>query len=556
MIIPNETGTKTAWCTACYPGNLPEVFRVVLEIDPFDETLYPLGYHSDPELLFRIFDFSEPTRRIFWQARDRRPKAVHPAALLVRELTRRGMRCPTQLRVMGKPLSSFFVLVGRSGTGKTEAQQPDALAWPGLAAPKWLEDLAARRVVPQPPAGGKSSAAAATGITAPSLQPILIPHDFDDVERLGSGQVLADHLLDLEGTGENKISKMKPHPAVWIQVDELSGLLDAAKSESSTIVPTLTEAWAGLPIGNSTRAHGRRVTNGPYNVFLLGGLQPKLAHKLLPHVDSGFFQRFVFVPVTDAYFLIGEPDQVSRPVNPAAPMPHITEQDTEFIIDPAIGPELEADLVYSYADHLPNEEDEERSQVNMVRLRLAALCALLHGTLTITYDFWRWAGWVMELSARTEAWMRVEVERSAAKAGYVKGKDQAYIKAAAQTVAESAMLSTSESITKKLVSAGSDGMTLGQLQSRASDKQKNFLAAALKHLIETVKTVQLVGPRYYLLGFAPAVPDTPAPDQTTAPPAPGGGIASPGHAGAPAPGTDRHATRASNAFLNIPEDVK
>jgi hypothetical protein len=544
MIIPNETGTKTGWCSACSPGNLPEVFRDE-KFDPFDEELYPLGFPSDPELLLKIFDFSEPTRVIFWSARDRRPKAINPLTSLVRELIRRGMRCPTDVRVMGKPLSTFVAVVARSGTGKSESLQEDALVWPKLAAPKWLEDKASRTITPKgAPGGGKSATnpPAANVIATPGQQPILIPFDFDDNRSLGSGQVLADKFLITTGRGEGEVSQMKPHPVLWVLEDELSQMLDASKADSNTLVPAFTAAWSGLPIGNDTRQHGDRRVTGNYNLFMLGGIQPKLAHKLLPHVDSGFFQRFVLIPATDPYYLIGEPTEVSRPINPAAPMPHIREGD-QFTVDPKITAELEIGLVASYFDHLPNEEDEDRSQHNMVRLRIAALGALLHGTLTISYELWLWAGWIMELSRRVEAWMRVEIERSAARVARAKGKEQAYVKASAASIEDDTKMHVAEKFMAKLASAGASGHSAGELLPTLSDNQKDFRFPALKYLTDTAKTVVLVGKRYYLVGFAPGTAAQTTP--TTAPgggiATPSGGITTPGQAAAPAPGTEAQA---------------
>jgi hypothetical protein len=140
------------------PDDLDEDTREVQEklppnrrFEPYDKALYPAGFHSTTDLLRKIFDYSDVTRTIFHAARDRRPRQVHPMALLAHELLRRGTRCPVNLRLWaGTPPSTFVVIAGRSGLGKSESAKPDASPWPNLKAPTFLANAAARKVTLSP----------------------------------------------------------------------------------------------------------------------------------------------------------------------------------------------------------------------------------------------------------------------------------------------------------------------------------------------------------------------------------------------------------------------
>jgi hypothetical protein len=472
------------------PG-LPERF-VARGFDPYDASLYPKGFPTDPELLYRIFNFSDETRTIFHKARNRRPKAVNPVALLLREMLRRGMRAPVDTRLFkGTPLSMYVVVVGRSGTGKSEAAKEDASPWPGasLAAPKWLEDLAARRIAPDPktaaPAtGGSAAPGSAPAITSPSMQPVLIPHDFDKTESIGSGQALTDHLITLEGKGDNVIVQMLPHPAVLIEEDEMLTLLRASKSDSSTIVPTLNSAWTGADIGNSTRAHGNRRTTGKYSLYMWAGLQPKFVHELLGHDDSGFFQRTFLCPVTDPWRNENKPDVPQPTLVPSGSMPIIHAGDM-FTADDAVLQEIESGTEDSDYDHLLDPTDEAKSHAGQVRIRLACLAALLHGTLHITEALWDWTLNLMEVSERVDAWMRAEAEITRSAIAEKMGQERATSVAASLTHTSDMTTETAETIVQLLQRNGADGLTYGRIRANLSSTKKVWQEKALEHLTRT-----------------------------------------------------------------------
>jgi hypothetical protein len=535
MIIPNETGTPTAWTSACSPGKLPPPFKQ-REFDPFDESLYPKGFPSDPELMRRIFDFSDETRTIFHRARNRRPKAVNPIALLMRELLARGRRCPVDVRPFPHiPLSTNVVVVGRSGTGKSESAKEDVSPWPGLKAPKWLEDRASREVPAEP-----SKAPTAGAIATPASQPILIPYDFDKTESIGSGQALTDFLITLTGKGDHVVVQMLPHPSVLLEEDEMLTLFRAASSKASTIIPTLNSGWTGAAVGNNTRTHGDRRTTGKYNLFLWAGLQPKFAHELLDQDDSGFFQRAFLCPVTDPYRQINEPRIPQPRRSTPRHMTFIREGDV-FTLAPEVEAEIMNGTDDADYDHLPDPADEAKSHAGQVRLRIACMAALLHGTLHVSAELWAWTADLVEVSERVDAWMRVEADRNRAAVAEQKGVDLAQMQASAETTKADRTLDAIIAGVKALKAKGmgpdSEGLSGGQIRNCLSSTNplKKFLTnPALDEACKAGRLQAVPGTQRYRL--APEVPVfVPAPAPA---PSPGGGIATPGQATVPAPATD------------------
>ena len=484
-----EAGTARAMT----PG-LPQRF-IDRGFDPYDTSLYPKGFPSDPELMNRIFNFSDETRTIFHKARNRRPKSANPIALLMRELLRRGLRCPVETRLFkGTPLSTYVVVVGRSGTGKSEAAKEDASPWPGaaLAAPKWLEDKATKKIPADPKAA--ASASVPGGIVTPASQPTLIPFGFDKTSSIGSGQALTDHLITIEGKGDNVFVQMLPHPAVLIEEDEMLTLLRASKSDSSTIIPTMNSAWTGADIGNNTRTHGDRRTNGKYNLFLWAGLQPKFVHELLGHDDSGFFQRTFLCPVTDPWRHEGEPRIPQPTIMPSGSMPVIHPGDM-FTADDAVLQEIENGTEDSDYDHLLDPTDEAKSHAGQVRIRIACLAALLHGTLHITEALWAWTLHLMEVTERVDAWMRAEAEMTRSAVNAQMGNDRATMTAAGLSHTNDMTTETAETIVQLLHRGGPSGLTYGKLRANLSSTKKIWQEKALDHLLRT-GLVWLDGTRY------------------------------------------------------------
>lgn len=466
---------------------LPEAFRA-RKFNPNDRTLYPRGFHSDPELLRAIFDFSDETRAIFHHARNARPRRAHPVAVLMFDLLRRGMRCPVECRPWEfTPLSTFVVAVGRSGTGKTVAAMPTSTPWRDIAPPRWLAAKAAMNL----DVNEKASESVPAGTC-----PTLIPFDFDASRSLGSGQVLADRLIRKVGKGEESYNEMLPHPAILLTDDEIMTLFRAAKSESSTIIPTLNSAWAGASIGNDTRSQGDSRTTGAYNVFQWGGLQPKFAAELLKHDDSGYTQRGFKVGVTDPFRRVNQPSIPVPVVQPDGAMPVINPGDT-FRLDPRVIDAIDAVNEDADFDHLPDPEEEVESHLAQVQLRIACLGALLHKTLTVSWELWVWAGHLIEHSRRVHAWMVAEAKLADDTESGKEGARRAQIAAAQDRETSSKTNEVAAKFLNKLKQARAKGITRSDLRSSLTGSERDWTDKALAHLL-TKGMVTQEGARFFI----------------------------------------------------------
>ncbi len=413
------------------------------------------------------------------------------------------MRAPVSLRLWeSTPISTYVDIVGRSGTGKTLAAMPDASPWKVVEAPQWLADRAAKNLETDEDAAQeaaeaadeKSTDTAMFGTSGTPTSPVLIPFNFDQTISLGSGQVLSDSLIVKSGKGKNQYTEMVAHPALMLDEDELGTMLNAAKGDSATIIPTLNAAWAGRTIGNKTRTYGDNRTVGPYNVFSWGGLQPRLAHNLLCHDDSGYLQRGVFSSTADTYYLVGEPKLPIPQVIPSGAMPHITEQ-SRFTCDQVVLDYIDAANVQTYFDHLADPDDEKKSHTTQVRVRIACLGALLHGTLHISSDIWDWTAGIMEHSDRSFAWLMAEVNGNVTVGNIKTGVERATV-AAAQDAHTAEQVNDVATVALSLIaSAGGEGITAGKIRSNLAAGKRPWMDKAIAHLVKE-KLIYLDGTRY------------------------------------------------------------
>jgi hypothetical protein len=271
-------------------------------------------------------------------------------------------------------------------------------------------------------------------------------------------------------------------------------MMRSAKSENSTIVSTLNSAWAGVPLGNKTRQHGDRRTNGPYHVFITAGIQPDQAQDLLAQDSNGFLQRFLFTAVTDPYRHVNEPVIPSPTIPPAGTMPHIRSGD-KFTADQKVIDELSADDLDYDLDHLHDEYAEKMSHALQVRLRVTMLAALLHGTLHVTYELWEWAGLLMEHSHRVFAWLEVQAAEKSKEAAHKEGQMRAEAKAAQNSAETNMVHETATAICRVLTkkSVPQNGYTAAKITSYLARSKKEWVWLALSYLSTGGKIVEVDG---------------------------------------------------------------
>lgn len=298
----------------------------------------------------------------------------------------------------------------------------------GVGTPASLNLFAA---IVGPSGGGKSSGLSVGRELVKETRPI---EEFP----LGSGEGIAEAYMGeaMEPTGDMdkktgdakmvKVRKMVRHNVLF-HSDEGSTLVKLLERAGSTIGETLRSAWSGETIGqkNGRVETTRTVPARSYAAGLVIGWQPSTILPLLDDHEAGTPQRFLFcwavdqsIPPRSARVLWpGEmlspfPDSVPTSLPPpgsivAAPLPRGVGESIVFA-------EAITDELYD-TEHAKNTgslpaghplRDPFRSQHPVLKVKCAALLALLEGRRNVTDDDWRLAQIVIDTSDRVRAYLQ------------------------------------------------------------------------------------------------------------------------------------------------------
>lgn len=355
----------------------------------YDHSTYPLGHPNDPALLADIFSSSPALRALYHRARGSEIY-VGPVALLMGELVRTA-----------------------------EVAGPNAGYTTRTAEGTLVRDvLNTFTVVSSPSGGGKS---AVTSATAGFARPTSFQADLatTPVERGGvaSGQAVVDMLTETitDDTGDDgkphKVTRMIDPAVATVEVDELASLL-ASNSTGGYLKDVLLSAWSGKPFGERSRTHGAKRVTGRYVLNLVGGVQPARADVLVgaEAKASGLLQRLVITDVSDPWRPALRKGLMESGVDPS-----------DVTTLPAIPVGQEVTLPPAARTALAEEQDAvaagtlapEDGHLLHVRMRLACLTALWHGTTEVSTEMWDWSALLIEHHRRARAMTTVLCEDAA-----------------------------------------------------------------------------------------------------------------------------------------------
>jgi hypothetical protein len=269
------------------------------------------------------------------------------------------------------PLTTYAALVGGPGVGKTSSARVGGEVLP-------IPPERQMNIAPELPIGSGEG---------------LIEALFDWIEEPGKG-----------GTMREK--KVRAFDGAFVFIDEGQVLADLAARNGSTLLPTLRTAWSGAQTGsaNATRERKRLLAPMTYAYGIVIGVRETKAGPLLADRDAGTPQRFIWLRATDP----NVPDR-----SPEWPGPlrwHPPDRDTlvplrieydgptayHLDVDSSIVAEIHAaDTAQVRGELTVNDLD---SHGRLIRLRLAALLALLEERISIRPDDWELAGIVKATS--------------------------------------------------------------------------------------------------------------------------------------------------------------
>lgn len=313
----------------------------------------------------------------------------------------------------------------------------------------------------------------------------------------GEGLVGAffEMVMEEDASGKKALKNKKTKTAVHFSVDEALGLVQMSARQGTTIGSVLCTAWSGGDPGQGNASADRQrvgMVPGSYRMAGVAAIQLSLGHRLLEDtfVQQGLSGRLVFFAAED----------------PA--IPHWTARpDWPGTLDLPVHPTMPVEVAYDRAiqeEILEQNHQKMTKQVqiapidghlNLVRLKLSGIFALMDDRTAVTYDDWDLAGQALAshlalrnrmFSMRTQQSYEATVTKATAQAVFEDVRDDMRERRA--------VASLRDTIVRKVPD---EGITRAPLRRACtSGKTKHRFDAALAKAMEDGKIV-LRGDRFY-----------------------------------------------------------
>ena len=333
-----------------------------------------------------------------------------------------------------------------------------------------------------PPGTGKGSAS--------QIAAELLPLE-DDVADLpsGSGEGIVEALFgwaDDEDGKKQKVHRQVRHNA-YVYIDGGQVLTELGRRSGATLLPTLRTIFTSGPLGsaNASRDRHRIVPAGQYAYGVVVGFQPSTAGALLEDQDAGTPQRFTWVDATDPNIPADTPawpGPLDWHPPDASTLAEIEERGTYtrhiLRVDPTIVHEIQvADLARvrgkAHADTLDAHRD-------LMRLKLAALLALLEQRIDVNDDDWHLASQLLCISDATRARLVTHVATEAAAREHATSERLARRQVrAVERTHEWHIGETARTIWRKVPTAGEANVS--EVRRKLSRTQRDLFEDALAH---------------------------------------------------------------------------
>jgi len=251
------------------------------------------------------------------------------------------------------------------------------------------------------PSTGKSAAKAVACELVPS------PGDWlrDDLP-LGSGEGLMDSYFTVSSSTKDG-ARVQSASGVFAYLDEGQSLTELGTRKGSTLLPTLRTMWKGETAGqtNANSLTRRVLPHGTYALGLAVGFQPASVEGLLNDAPGGTPQRFCYFSATDPNL----PDRPPEFIDSLGwkPLPAVDLACSTIELADAIVAEVQLErLEVSRGHRLVADLDAHRT---LLRLKVAALFAVLHGRRAVSAEDWAVADAIVGNSARVRDFARGEI---------------------------------------------------------------------------------------------------------------------------------------------------
>lgn len=345
----------------------------------------------DAKLMASVFDYSKITDRIRTEALGR---MVSPWTLLGGALTRAALATPYTWRLPAiveddASLNQLIVHAGASGSGKG-AGKTDIFAWPDTD-PFNLDDGEQR------------------------LEEVFHPITVASGEAFGSLFVETQQAPDPTNPKRKVTVTARIRHAAWADFDEVDQFTAMGNRIGATLSAEIRKVWSGSGIGTYTKNKANRATvrAHAYRLVVTVGAQPLRCGPLLAEEAGGTLQRCLWLSAD-----MPEMDDADDTEPGTRPLGIVLPDFGHGITSPGqdgpvhyfgVAPEVRAEIRRDRRTTHWKDADAHR---NLVRLKAAAACAVLHGSTDITPEIWEWAGAVVEHSVRVRASVRSAIGKA------------------------------------------------------------------------------------------------------------------------------------------------
>jgi hypothetical protein len=337
-----------------------------------------------------------------------------------------------------------------------------------------------------PSGGGKTTVAA----IATDLLPATV--GLADQLPVGSGEGLIEALFDVvteeDDQGKQRRVKRQVRHNAFVYVDEGLVLGAIGARTGSTLLATLRSAWSGSTLGNTNASEERKriVPAGLATFGIVVGIQSAHAGALLNDVDAGTPQRFCWVSAIDPAIPDDAPDWPG-PLTWSPPDPGHLEAlrivrggltRHQLAVPHPIRHEIvTADLARQRGKLTVAPLDAHR---NLIRLRVAALLAILDDRLDINATDWRLAAHIIDASDATRAHVEAIVNAETTRREQATSHRLAARHVDADTaVTRNRIDATARTLWRKVNAAPTS--TAAELRRRCSTQQRDIFDDALTH---------------------------------------------------------------------------
>ena len=310
---------------------------------------------------------------------------------------------------------------------------------------------------------------------------------------IGSGEGIPKafgHMQYYKDTGLYDI--VRTSYSTIIEVKEIDSLT-AIKSRvsGSTLTAQLNQFYSGEQLGYWYSDVKNRVIipEHLYRGCVVAGVQPGRGAIILDDTDSGFAQRWLWLPATDPNAPVTAPDVPGIIID--WNMPEDIPEDNPWRREPyfiEVCQEATDKIKSARRPVLVGQTDGLEGHKLYTRLKVAAALALLDHSTSVNDEDWDLAGYLINISDGVRHRSEEELRRNAVKAAHVRGKLEGV---RASVANETTQQMTNDRIAKKIISLIPDNgewVSAGEgIKNKIAARDRELLPEVLADLVEAGK---------------------------------------------------------------------